>query len=323
MSGALLALLAAARRGDRRALARLLSAVERDAPGIEPVLEASLPLSGEAHVVGITGAPGAGKSTLAAALARALRQSGERVAIVAVDPSSPYSGGALLGDRVRMSALHDDSGVFVRSLASRGASGGLAEAAAETAAVLAACGFGRVFVETVGAGQGELDVASECDTTLLVTAPGLGDEVQALKAGIVEVADVIAVNKGDREGADRLVADLSFAREVRERWTVPVLKTVATTGVGMSELLAALAAHRAALRDGRDERRQGLGERRVLRAAAQLAVERLSERAGDTLAALAAEVGARRLTARSAARRLLGELNGTAPPSVPAAGCAP
>ena len=307
------ALLESARSGDRRALAQLLSSVERGDPGIEEVLEAALPLARPAHVVGITGAPGAGKSTLAAALARTLREGGTKVAIVAVDPSSPYTGGALLGDRVRMAALHDDRSVFVRSMASRGAAGGLAEAAAECALVLAACGYDHVLVETVGAGQGELDVAAECETTLLVVAPGLGDEVQALKAGIVEVADVIAVNKADRDGADRLVADLSFARESHARWQAPVLKTVATTGEGVPELAKALEAHRAATvatAEAPDERRQRLAERRVLRAAAQLAVTRLAERMSgdDSLAALATQVGTRRLSVRSAARRLLDRL---------------
>jgi LAO/AO transport system kinase len=315
MSAPLGTLFEAARGGDRRALAQLLSAVERGDPGSEAVLEAALPNARRAHVVGITGAPGAGKSTLAAALARTLRTGGSRVAIVAVDPSSPYTGGALLGDRVRMTALYDDPGVFVRSLASRGAAGGLAEAAAESALVLAACGYDHVLVETVGAGQGELDVAAECEATLLVLAPGLGDEVQALKAGIVEVADVIAVNKADRDGADHLVADLTFARETDTgSWHVPVLKTVATTGEGVPELMAALAAHRTATSGAPDERRRRLAERRVLRAAAQLAVTRLTERtAGDeTLRTLAVQVGDRRLTARAAARRLLDGVLGAA-----------
>ncbi|HET7769103.1 MAG TPA: methylmalonyl Co-A mutase-associated GTPase MeaB, partial [Chloroflexota bacterium] len=307
-------LFGAARNGDRRALAQLLSAVERDEPGIERVLEAALPHARAAHVVGITGAPGVGKSTLAAALARELRTSGERVAIVAVDPSSPHTGGALLGDRVRMAALHDDPGVFVRSLASRGAAGGLADAAAETALVLAACGYAHVLVETVGAGQGELDVATECDTTLLVVAPGLGDEVQALKAGIVEVADVIAVNKADRDEADRLVADLAFARESHDE-SAPVLKTVATSGEGVPELAAALRAHRTAASARPSGRRQRLAERRVLRAAAQLVLARLAERAGaQPLAELGSQVAARRLTSRTAARRLLDHVGLAGPP---------
>ena len=308
-----LALFDEARGGDRRALAQLLSAVERDDPGVEAVLEACAPLAAGSHVVGITGPPGAGKSTLAAALARELRRGGYRVAIVAVDPSSPYSGGALLGDRVRMAALHDDGGIFVRSMASRGASGGLADAAAETATVLAACGYAHVLLETVGAGQGELDVAAESDTTLLVLAPGLGDEVQALKAGIVEVADVIAVNKADRDGADRLAADLSFARETAPAGTaIPVLQTVATTGEGVPALVEALTRiHQAG---GRDARRRSVAERRVLRAAAQLALRRVTERSGGAaLHHLAEQVAERRLTVRGAARRLLAGLDGATP----------
>ena len=304
-----LGLLSAARAGDRRALARLLSAIEREDPGVQAALESATQHAATAHVVGITGAPGAGKSTLAAALARALRAAGGRVAIVAVDPSSPYSGGALLGDRVRMTDLHDDEGVFVRSLASRGASGGLAGAAADSATMLAACGYDHVLLETVGAGQGELDIAAESDTTLLVVAPGLGDEVQALKAGIVEVADVIAVNKADREGADRLAVDLTFARAPSgaNEWQAPVLKTVATTGEGVPALIAALEAHRTHVAGPSDTRRLRIAERRVLRAAAQLVLTRITEKAAadGTLHALAAEVGARRLSARAAARRLL------------------
>ena len=307
MSDERLSLLEAARGGDRRSLARLLSAVERDDPGIEAALEAAAPLAAGAHVVGVTGAPGVGKSTLVTALVQALRRTGARVAVVAVDPSSPYTGGALLGDRVRMTALHDDAGVFVRSIASRGAGGALADAAAETASILAACGFDRVLLETVGAGQGELDVATESDTTLLVVAPGLGDEVQALKAGIVEVADVIAVNKADREGADRLVADLTFAREPAAdvAWHTPVVKTVATTGEGVAALLAALDSHRAHAARPDAACAQRIAERRVLRAAGQLALRRVTDRAGAALNDLAAQVGARQLTPRAAARRLL------------------
>jgi LAO/AO transport system kinase len=307
-------LLDAARAGDRRALARLLSLVERDGREAEEVVELARGLAAGTHRIGITGAPGAGKSTLGAALAAELRRRGRRVAIVAVDPTSPQTGGALLGDRVRMSALHADPGVFVRSLASRNAVGGFAAATDASAAILGAAGYASVLIETVGAGQAELDVAAEADTTLLVVAPGLGDAIQALKAGIVEVADVIAVNKADLDGADQLVDDLTFGRGSDARaedgvWSVPIVKTIATRGEGLPELADALIAHQVHAPTSAGPRALRLAETLVLRAAARRAqqvVERRA-RAGGRLAALAGDVAARRLTAEEAARRLVDE----------------
>ncbi|HVZ85345.1 MAG TPA: methylmalonyl Co-A mutase-associated GTPase MeaB, partial [Polyangia bacterium] len=194
--------------GDLRAAATLMRALDDELPGAREALRAIYPRGGQAFVVGVTGSAGVGKSTLVGALVAAYRARGERVAVVAVDPSSPFSGGALLGDRVRMNRHATDDGVFIRSLATRGQQGGLSRATSATVAVLDAVGFPVIFVETVGAGQAEIDVADAADAVVVATAPGLGDEVQALKAGLLEIADVLVVNKGDRDGADRAVADL-------------------------------------------------------------------------------------------------------------------
>ncbi len=202
------ALAEAALAGDRRALARLLTEVENRTPVAEPALRLLYPRAGRAHLVGITGPPGAGKSTLVAALIGELRASGRSVGVVAVDPSSPISGGAILGDRVRMQAHAEDPGVFIRSMAARGHAGGLAATSGAAAAVLDAVGFDVVFLETVGAGQSEVEVAAAADTTVVLEAPEMGDEIQAIKAGLLEVADIVVVNKGDRPGAQRTAAQL-------------------------------------------------------------------------------------------------------------------
>ncbi len=248
----------AAVAGDRRALARLLTAVENRTSVAESALRRLYPTAGSAHLVGITGPPGAGKSTLVAALIAALREAGRSVAVVAVDPSSPITGGALLGDRVRMQAYAADDGVFIRSMAARGHAGGLASTSASAAAVLDACGFDVVLLETVGTGQSEVEVAAAADTTVVLEAPEMGDEVQAIKAGLLEVADLVVVNKGDRPGAQRTAAQLramlvpTTARGPdqdpdRPRPKRPeVLVTTALTGEGIPALLAALDRHRAA-----------------------------------------------------------------------------
>ena len=241
----------AARAGDRRALARLLTAVENHTPLAEAALRRLYPLAGRAHLVGITGPPGAGKSTLVAALIADLRAAGRSVAVVAVDPSSPITGGALLGDRVRMQAYASDDGVFIRSMASRGHAGGLASTSAAAAAVLDAAGFEMVLLETVGTGQSEVEVAAAADTTVVLEAPEMGDEVQAIKAGLLEVADIVVVNKGDRPGAQRTAAQLramlvptvarSDADPDKPRPKRPeVLVTTAVSGEGIAELLTAL-----------------------------------------------------------------------------------
>jgi len=248
----------AALAGDRRALARLLTAVEDRSTIAEAALRTLYPLAGRAHLVGITGAPGAGKSTLVAAMIGELRSRGRSVAVVAVDPSSPITGGALLGDRVRMQAYASDLDVFIRSMAARGHAGGLAATSATAAAVLDACGFDLVLLETVGTGQSEVEVAATADTTVVLEAPEMGDEVQAIKAGLLEVADIVVVNKADRPGAQRTASQLramlvAVARvgatpDPRPRPKQPeVLVTTATTGEGVVELIASLDRHRAAL----------------------------------------------------------------------------
>jgi len=306
----------AAVAGDRRALARLLTAVENRGEVAEVALRRLYPAAGSAHLVGITGPPGAGKSTLVAALIAALREAGRTVAVVAVDPSSPITGGALLGDRVRMQAYASDDGVFIRSMASRGHAGGLASTSASAAAVLDACGFDIVLLETVGTGQSEVEVAAAADTTVVLEAPEMGDEVQAIKAGLLEVADLVVVNKGDRPGARRTAAQLramlvpTTARgEVdpdRPRPKRPeVLVTTALTGEGIPELLAALDRHRAAGRAG-----ASLAARRA-RAAAQvdaIVLDRFRERvlASHEAAALIDAVAAHELDPFTAADRLMG-----------------
>jgi len=305
----------AAVAGDRRALARLMTAVENRTSVAEAALRRLYPQAGSAHLVGITGPPGAGKSTLVAALIAALREAGRSVAVVAVDPSSPITGGALLGDRVRMQAYASDDGVFIRSMASRGHAGGLASTSASAAAVLDACGFDIVLIETVGTGQSEVEVAAAADTTVVLEAPEMGDEVQAIKAGLLEVADLVVVNKGDRPGAQRTAAQLramlvpttargSADDPDRPRPKRPeVLVTTALTGDGIPELLAALDRHRAAGHAGAS------AAARRARAAAQvdaIVLDRFRERVlgSDEARALIDAVAAHELDPFTAADRL-------------------
>jgi LAO/AO transport system kinase len=283
----------AALAGDRRALARLLTAVENRTPLAEAALRRLYPLAGKAHIVGITGPPGAGKSTLVAALLGEVRKAGRAVAVVAVDPSSPITGGALLGDRVRMQAYAGDRDVFIRSMAARGHAGGLASTTGAATAVLDAAGFDLVLVETVGTGQSEVEVAAAADTTVVLEAPEMGDEVQAIKAGLLEVADLVVVNKGDKPGAQRTASQLramlvaaprassgQAGASDRPRPKQPeVLITTAATGDGVPELLAALDRHRqASSADGGDGARRA----RLARAEAQVWAI-LSERLRDGL----------------------------------------
>ncbi len=247
-------LVAEALSGNRYALARLISCIEDDGADARASLAALYPCTGQAHVVGVTGAPGTGKSTLVNELTKALRAQDTTVGVVAVDPSSPFTGGALLGDRVRMRDLAGDPGVFIRSMATRGSLGGLAWATADVVKVLDAAGFAVVMVETVGAGQAEVDIARTAHTTVVVEAPGMGDEVQALKAGLLEIADVLVVNKADRPGAAQAARALEMVisrNAVRgpdnNVWRPPILKTIALDGSGVPEVLEAVAAHRAYL----------------------------------------------------------------------------
>ncbi|UCF71116.1 MAG: methylmalonyl Co-A mutase-associated GTPase MeaB [candidate division WOR-3 bacterium] len=243
-------------RGDKRVIARTISDVEDDVA--ERLLEKIFPHTGGAYHIGITGPPGAGKSTLVNAIALQLVARKKKIGIIAVDPSSPFSGGALLGDRVRMNDLALNNRVFIRSMASRGSLGGLARTTKDVALVLDAAGMDYILIETIGVGQVELDIAQVCDTTVVVLVPESGDSIQAMKAGLLEIADVMVVNKGDREGSERLVTELKFAFEMREQkleWPYPVLETVATEGEGINDLLSAIESHAGYLtKTGRLER---------------------------------------------------------------------
>ncbi|MBV7331706.1 methylmalonyl Co-A mutase-associated GTPase MeaB [Chloroflexi bacterium TSY] len=257
--------------GRRLDIARAITHVENEQDGATQLLSTLYPHTGKAHIIGVTGAPGTGKSTLVTMLAKQYRELGLTVAILAIDPSSPFTGGALLGDRVRMRTLSGDQGIFIRSMATRGSLGGLSKTSSDVVTILDAAGFERIIVETVGVGQAEIDVASTAHTTLVIEAPGMGDEVQAIKAGILEIADILVVNKADRPGVDRTVRALQMvlaldsgvtqqvrhhgqllsvespasASESQESWNVQILKTVSTTGEGINELCRQIDCHSA------------------------------------------------------------------------------
>ncbi len=327
--------------GDRRALARVISRGEDETSDARRYLTALYPHTGRAHVIGVTGAPGTGKSTLVNVLARVFRSRGETVGIIAVDPTSPFSGGALLGDRVRMRDLSGDPGVFIRSMATRGSLGGLAHATTEVVMVLDAAGFGRILIETVGVGQAEVDIAGAAHSTIVVEAPGMGDEIQAIKAGVLEIADLFAVNKADREGADHTAMALAMMQglapgaghhrpgagpaaaaaggkrrlepgeQADGSWLPPIVKTVAVRGDGVDVLADWLEQHDAYLR------RSGvLANRELARAGGEID-HVLRERLMSMLLArlpgnalpheMVAAVARRQLDPYTAAERLLSE----------------
>ncbi|MGP3968707.1 methylmalonyl Co-A mutase-associated GTPase MeaB [Streptomyces sp. 6N223] len=277
-------LVARAREGQPRAVARLISLVEGASPRLREVMAALAPYTGGAYVIGLTGAPGVGKSTATSALVGAYRRAGRRVGVLAVDPSSPFSGGALLGDRVRMGEHASDPGVYIRSMATRGHLGGLAWSAPQAVRVLDAAGCEVILVETVGVGQSEVEIAAQADTSVVLLAPGMGDGIQAAKAGILEIGDVFVVNKADREGADVTVRELNHMLGLGETrrpgdWRPSVVKTVAARGEGIDEVVQALDKHRAWM-----EERGELARRRAGRAAREvetIAVTALRERIGD------------------------------------------
>jgi len=304
------------RAGDQRAVARLISWVEDgDRDQLRDAAEALNPSTGRAQVIGLTGSPGVGKSTLAGALVAAYRDQGLTVGVLAVDPSSPFTGGALLGDRVRMQAHALDEGVYIRSMATRGHLGGLAWATPQAVRVLDAAGCEVVLVETVGVGQAEVEVAGLADTTLVTLAPGFGDAVQVAKAGILEVADVFVVNKADRDGAQVVARDLRQMLHLGEArpWQVPVVLTVAERGDGVDQLVEAIAAHRAQLESGGElERRR---QRRAAREIEEIALADLRAELGtlghgEALDTLAEQVAAGKLGPYSAADQLLSAVKG-------------
>lgn len=310
-------LVARARDGEARAVARLVSLVEDASPELREVAAALAPHTGHAQVLGLTGSPGVGKSTTTTALVRALRAAGKRVGVLAVDPSSPFSGGALLGDRVRMQDHAGDPGVYIRSMASRGHLGGLAWATPQALRVLDAAGCDVVLVETVGVGQSELEIASLADTTLVLVAPGMGDGIQAAKAGILEVADVLVVNKADRDGADSTVRDLRYMQSLGGRhagpgaWRPPICRTVASRDEGIDRVLERIEEHRRWLAEtGEGTRRRAERAAREIEAIALAGLRaRMGEvRGSAALAALAGEVVAGETDPYRAADRLLGQL---------------
>ncbi|MFF7365099.1 methylmalonyl Co-A mutase-associated GTPase MeaB [Streptomyces sp. NPDC008125] len=310
-----------ARQGRPRAVARLISLVEGASPQLREVMAALAPLAGHAYVVGLTGSPGVGKSTSTSALVAAYRKAGKRVGVLAVDPSSPFSGGALLGDRVRMSDHASDPGVYIRSMATRGHLGGLARSAPQAVRVLDAAGCDVVLVETVGVGQSEVEIASQADTSVVMLAPGMGDGIQAAKAGILEIGDVYVVNKADRDGADATARELNHMLGLGESrgpddWRPPIVKTVAARGQGVDELVEALEKHRAWM-----EEHGVLAARRTARAAREvetIAVTALRERIADLhgdrrLEALAERIVAGRLDPYGAADELVAGVTSAAP----------
>jgi len=318
-------LIAGLERGERRALARLLTIAEDGRPEqLRQVIGALYPKTGNARVIGITGSPGVGKSTLTNAIATELRTTGRSVAILAVDPSSPFSGGALLGDRVRMQGHHADADVFIRSMASRGHLGGLSFATPQAVLVLDAAGFDDVIVETVGVGQSEVEVAATADTTVVAIAPGMGDGVQAAKAGILEVADVFVINKADHSGAGKLESELRGMLEMGHAtadadtpagWWPSIVRTVAVRGEGLDEVMAAFAAHGQHLDSSGDRERRVRA--RALHTIREIALEQVRlrfSRLGDghdpLLDALAAKVAGRELDPYTAADELLEALDG-------------
>ncbi len=300
------ALVERAREGDARSVARLISLVEDASPVLREVAAALAPHTGRAQVLGLTGSPGVGKSTTTTALVRALRQAGKRVGVLAVDPSSPFSGGALLGDRVRMQDHAGDGGVFIRSMASRGHLGGLSWATPQALRVLDAAGCDVVLIETVGVGQSELEIASLADTTLVLVAPGMGDGIQAAKAGILEVADVFVVNKADRDGASQAVRDLRYMQSLGGRhaaaggWRPPICRTVASrdTDNGIDDVLAKVEDHRRWLESsGEGHRRRA---ERAAREIEAIALAALRARIGDLRGSAALGALAERVVAGEA-----------------------
>ena len=303
--------------GDRRALARTISIVEDGGAGARAALARLYPHTGRAHVLGVTGPPGAGKSTLVNELALELRRRGHTVAIIAVDPTSPFTGGAILGDRIRMQPLGGDQGIFVRSMASRGQLGGIARATGDIVKVFDAAGFDYVIVETVGAGQAEVEIAREAHTTIVVEVPGLGDDVQAIKAGILEIADLFVVNKADRDGAEKVRRQLQMMLHLggppREGWSVPILMAVATRGTGIPDIVDTVEQHRVHLAESGhlQERERGRVVRELRMILQNMALDLIRARVPqERRLELVERIQSRAIDPYSAAEELLGDALG-------------
>ncbi|MEE8110914.1 MAG: methylmalonyl Co-A mutase-associated GTPase MeaB [bacterium] len=303
--------------GQARSIARMISRAEAGGGEVRTAMAEIFFHTGKAHVVGLTGVPGSGKSTLVRSLSQAIRESGRKVGVVAVDPSSPFSGGALLGDRVRMMELAGDPGVFIRSMATRGAIGGLARASMDAVDILDAAGFDVVVVETVGVGQDEVDILRAAHTVVVVSAPGLGDAVQTIKAGMLEIADIHAVSKCDRADAERTLTDLrdmlamNFAGKEASAWEIPIVPTSAVNEEGIGDLISAIDGHRSHLEEsgGMDQRRRRIVEMRVFKTAEEILRSRFSGQFEGKLAGLVERVMAREVDPYAAAVDLLADFN--------------
>ena len=300
------------RAGDVRAIARAITAVEDHNPMAEELLKQVFPFTGGAHVVGVTGAPGTGKSTLVDRLAAHYRRAGEQVGIIAVDPSSPFSGGAILGDRIRMQGHASDAGIFIRSMATRGSLGGLARATGDVALVLDAAGKQHVLIETVGVGQDEVDIVRLADCTAVLLVPGMGDDIQNMKAGLMEIADIFVLNKSDREGVDHLETQLQAMLELapdRDGWKPMIVRTVATENKGVDELASAIEQYRChfASASGSDANKEAHWKRRLVTLAQDLFLERVvpGSEGEAALDRLAREVAGRRMDPYTAVHELL------------------
>jgi LAO/AO transport system kinase len=306
------------RAGEARALARAISVIEDRTPDAGQLLKALFPLSGRARVIGLTGSPGAGKSTLVDQLAREYRKQDRTVGIIAVDPTSPYSGGAILGDRIRMQAHHADPGIFIRSMATRGNLGGLARATTDVATAIDASGKDLVLIETVGVGQDEVDIVRLADVTIVILVPGMGDDVQTIKAGIMEIADIFVINKSDRDGAERMEREIRSMQSLAMRsdhWTPPIVKTVATEGKGINDLAAAIGNYEKFLlkqdllmKKKIDNWRERLTEMLRESLFERLLREHLKE---EDLSRLAAEVAEHRRDPYSLVEEIVGEFSGS------------